>query len=570
MNDASDSDTVDCSVPATRSILGRICALPKVLLLPSAIVITAVALYVAYLGTTSLIYRTLGMNFRLVQVTKLQEAKSEVEEQRTLRETMAFFQRYANSYLRLSLYGEADRYTAIFAEHGEKFIPVEDLRLKKICAPSSDFLDDPRYVQYGARMLVLPDVDGDALPDVVGLSYLGHRPILHRNQFFSALHKSTAMGRLDGTMLRAEKGSGLMRHFLDRRTIWTLIDGSYFRPFGYNALDMDNDGRSDFMVGDELFLSSTLSFERVAIEGGELGGLPVGKDSIFLRRGTETVLVSRIGSELVTRVWSEDAQEIREVARQGVEPGHLDSEGTYQLLPLPDIDGDGAEDFALRGSDTLNIYLNTSDHQVRNSLTLTGLAVGRGHVLTGGFADYDQDGRGDFWIAQSGFQIDDQRVGRAMLVTAETLMAVASPTADVLDVTTVRFLGSSDFSDGDGIGATLSLNAGDIDNDGLPDFSITGHHHLNESGALYILLGQDIEEGAAFTITDPRVLKVRGTELSQLAPPPTHQDSADYNGDGFDDILISADNDYCSGFATGAIYLLDGKKLLARHARPDA
>jgi|HigsolmetaAR202D_1030399.scaffolds.fasta_scaffold123526_2 hypothetical protein len=54
-----------------------------------------------------------------------------------------------------------------------------------------------------------------------------------------------------------------------------------------------------------------------------------------------------------------------------------------------------------------------------------------------------------------------------------------------------------------------------------------------------------------------RKIARRGS-LGPRCAPFHHWDATDYTGDGVDDIVVSADNDLCSGLNAGAIYLLDG------------
>jgi hypothetical protein len=70
--------------------------------------------------------------------------------------------------------------------------------------------------------------------------------------------------------------------------------------------------------------------------------------------------------------------------------------------------------------------------------------------------------------------------------------------------------GSARYSDYDGISTTLSPIAGDVTADGRPDISFTGHRHMNESGALYLLPGDRIVRGEEIDVTAPQVVKILG------------------------------------------------------------
>jgi hypothetical protein len=132
------------------------------------------------------------------------------------------------------------------------------------------------------------------------------------------------------------------------------------------------------------------------------------------------------------------------------------------------------------------------------------------------------------------------------------------------DLIAFEITGSSRYSDYDGIATTMSPIAGDIDGDGRPDFTFSGHRHMSEAGALYVLLGKDITEGGRIALTDNRIIKVVGPMMAQLAPPFHHWDATDLDGDGCDEIVISADNDVASGIHAGAVYILSGRKITER------
>lgn len=68
--------------------------------------------------------------------------------------------------------------------------------------------------------------------------------------------------------------------------------------------------------------------------------------------------------------------------------------------------------------------------------------------------------------------------------------------------------------DGDGIATTLSPFAGDIDGDGKPDLTFSGHRHMNEAGALYILFGRDLRHGMTTTIESNKIVKIAGGVMS--------------------------------------------------------
>jgi hypothetical protein len=133
----------------------------------------------------------------------------------------------------------------------------------------------------------------------------------------------------------------------------------------------------------------------------------------------------------------------------------------------------------------------------------------------------------------------------------------------VLEDAICKLRGSSLYSDIDAIGSTFSPIAGDFDGDGIPDFSIGGHFNMSFTGALYILPGQEIRRigQCDYYVSSSLVIRILGETFSELAPTGLHYDNFDVNRDGFDDIIVTADNDMQAGFASGAILVLDGKKI---------
>lgn len=480
-----------------------------------------------------------------------------------------FYFNELSAFLRYELYGDATEKVAVFAAQAKKFVEIEDVAVAKFCPPERDYARRGGFLFSAARIFMLPDADGDGLPDILATSYLGAKNFLHKEQSFSSVILSSSIPETLGRVTRLDTDSGLAQQWLDRRPSTELLVSSYYRPFGYNAADFDGDQLSDFVFGDELYVSSSFSIAPPKIEIPRDGIHRVGRDSVFLRLGGETLLVSLAEGEFLIRRWNEEQDGPVVVKRHAITSDAADSVAPFKLYPLPDLDGDGREEFALIQSDRIEIYTTDEGLDVRLVWTIDGVDT---LSQIGGFGDYDRDGLGDFWIAQRVYEVDGRKIGRAVLITAKRLADNEGSNRDIDQLKAFELLGAADFTDVFGIGATLSLESGDLDGDSIPDFSVSGHRHLNEAGALYIVLGKDIVPGGRLVITDPSVVKLRGSILAQLAPPHVHWDATDYTGDGIDDIVVSADGDFCTGFASGAIYIVDGAKLLDRwrDIRPNA
>ena len=456
------------------------------------------------------------------------------------------------------LYGEVTEQNRHFVDHAKDFVPIEAVAIAKICGPVTRMTKKPPYIFFAARIQLIPESDGDSLPEVVSLSYMGHLKELHRDKAFSAVVLSSS---IQAGTTKLEKDSGLIEQWLDRRSSDGLNAGTVYRPFGYNSGDIDGDGRGELVFGDELYLSSKFEISDGRFEIALDDLLQVGKDSVFLSSHTGSVLLTLEDDRLLERSWNAQDGELVTVSELGVTSEADDSHAPFKLYPLPDLNGDGSEEFAIVQPSSIEVFSLRKGDAPAKMVTIDEITD---ISLVGGFADYDLDGRQDFWLAQRGFEKDGRRIGRSLLISSERLNQAAGQTVSLAEVTWFELLGSVKYTDVSGIGATVSLRSGDIDGDGKPDFSVSGHRHLSDAGALYVVPGKVIEADGVIDVTDPSIMKLRGSALGQLAPPFVHWDATDYNGDGVDDIVVTADSDLCQGVGSGALYFVDGAKFLER------
>ncbi len=186
----------------------------------------------------------------------------------------------------------------------------------------------------------------------------------------------------------------------------------------------------------------------------------------------------------------------------------------------------------------------------------------------GSYGDFDQDGVQDFWMSFPNAQNDqDIVIGVSYLVSGAKLRRAAGEggQTDFRNIvhTTLRGEANIPTRQKSGIGYDISLKAGDIDGDGVPDFVTVAHYTYDNAGSLYVLPGKYVSEGAEYTVSNANILKVLGAPLSYLGTGLHAGD--DWNKDGFDDILVGADVDHESGFSAGALYLISGKQISDRH-----
>lgn len=462
------------------------------------------------------------------------------------REWIRYFYRQYGAYMRYRDYGRVD--PAIFSLYGaraDQLVDIDDVYLSRVCPAPSDGFIGGSFLYFGARLLMLPTANG--LPDALVLTYHGNAEWAHKGRSFDALITGASLAT-GGKTRDLAATTGVLKDWYERRDTAPLLAGGpkFYRPLSYNSADLDGDGLGDLTLGDELVMSS--SFDRAASTFRRTAApITIPGETIFLPGQR---LISLNGNALTSYRWQHGT-----LAREHSQTiaGAHDANAPFALLPLPVRDN--AARIAIRLAGRVQIVTVPAGGDVLPVFELTGFQDGE--VLTGAFGDFTGDTVADFWIVQPRWKnAAGKIVGRLWLIdgTATTGGAI-----DQRAVTTVT--GSELFTNYDGIGSTMSLQAGDIDRDGRADLTFTGHRHLDEAGVLFAIPGARITRGA-ISVDREDVIKLRGRPVSQLAPPFNHWDDADFNGDGHDDILVAADNDMCAGLNAGALYVVDGKRLI--------
>ncbi len=473
-----------------------------------------------------------------------------------------YFERH-EAFVRLLDTGEVSPLTEIYAAEGNKFTSINDVRIAKICPTQVDFYSKDAHIFWASRnqYLLQQSSDGSEFLTILAGSYAGAKTTLHQGKTFDAVIDSRTI--VDSNPIRLDRSAGLMSAYMQRKGIESLTDPSngHFIGYGYNTGDIDKDGTDDFILGDEIYLSSLLKHKDFS------SGLNVGRNSIFLKteRGVVIAKLTSQSVELLSLDTAENIIRLNEKINISNIESQIDRSGPYSIFPLPDINHDGQEDFAIKLNDAIVIFLSPYSATDKSKLIwLTG--VEKGFLLIGGFADYDQDGLMDFWVSQPQRlgPGSEKRFGWASLFLAKEIQSKNISPILISDIAKFTLIGSAQFSDYDGIGTSVSLRSGDTNGDGLPDFSISGHRHLNEAGVMFLVNGKDIMRLPAMTVTDLRIAKIKGGVMTQLAAPYFHMDAFDWNNDGYADIVVNADNDGCSGVSAGAIHVVSGKEIWNR------
>lgn len=440
-----------------------------------------------------------------------------------------YFSEYAAA-LRLAQYGEPTLdINQLLHANANEFIRIEDVAIGQVCPVESNAAFSGEFIYFGARVMPLPSDDDFHL---YAMSYLGSVAFAHSGKAFDAMLSSED---LRGRRVNLDKPFGLIDEWLSKHS-WREFPFREPTDYGssalmsYNSGDIDGDGRPDFVLGRSLMLSSR----------GYANEMTAPRRSMF----QNNTLISIEGVYLNQYTWADNGLKL--IAQTQLKmPPHPNV--PYIVLPLPD------SKVAVRTSDGLDIY-SLLDGGIVWQSTITGLSAGE--VQTGAFGDFTGDGNLDVWISQvatpSPYPDKDDQI---ILLSMDDIKPGMN---NIKNIAWFTVIGSSRYSDYDGIGTTLSPVAGDILNDGLPDLSFSGHRHMNEAGALYILPGTSVKQGGRLDITSPDVIKVLGRPMSQLAPPFHHWDAKDFNQDGYSDIVVIADNDLCAGLNAGAVYTLSG------------
>jgi hypothetical protein len=279
-------------------------------------------------------------------------------------------------------------------------------------------------------------------------------------------------------------GSWLAEHSSQDFRFAVFGDYGHSALTSYNSSDIDGDGQGDFVFGRWLILSSS----------GYASSGAAPRRAIFM--GDR--LVALEGEALTAYRWNAARSGL--VLQTSVElrkPAHSDT--PYALLPLPD----GLA--AVRTQDSIDIY-ELGEAGISFRSTITGVAPGE--IQTGAFGDFDGDGDVDFWLSQvaTPTPYPDKQDQLVLIRTVDIRPGPNEPDQ-------IRYFGikgSARYSDYDGISTPLSPIAGDVTADGRPDISFTGHRHMNESGALYLLPGDRIVRGEEIDVTAPQVVKILG------------------------------------------------------------
>ena len=219
----------------------------------------------------------------------------------------------------------------------------------------------------------------------------------------------------------------------------------------------------------------------------------------------------------------------------------------WALSSAGDMNGDGFDDIIsgafgyYQNTGRAYIYLGNSPMDQTADLVLTGGSVGDYFgVDAAGLGDINRDGYDDVIVGAEGV---NNHTGNAYVYFGDDTLSSAA--ALVL----------SGENENDYFGKSVS-SAGDVNGDGYPDIIVAAKEYANKTGRVYIFYGGAEPDAVPDIVFDGEVINIEfGIDVAA---------AGDINHDGYDDIIIGADN--AEGY-TGRAYIYFGGS--AMDSEPD-
>jgi hypothetical protein len=301
-----------------------------------------------------------------------------------------------------------------------------------------------------------------------------------------------------------------------------------------SAGDVDGDGLDDVLVG---------------AYGNDDGGSYAG--AVYVVLGSSLGTSSTI--DLSTADYKLVGENASDYAGRSVSSaGDVDDDGLDDLLIGAPYNDDGGSNtgaaYIILGSSLgtiTTIDLSTADYKLIGEYAsdYAGQSVSSA-------GDVDGDGLDDVLVGANGDDDGGSYAGAVYIVLGSSL-----GTSSTIDLSTAdyKLVGENAY---DYAGNSVS-SAGDIDGDGLDDVLVGAFGYYNgegDEGAAYLVLGSSLGTSATIDLSSADYNLV-GEDVEDLAGYSVSS-AGDVDGDGLDDVLVSAFGDSDGGSYAGAAHLI--------------
>ncbi|GGX62110.1 hypothetical protein GCM10011309_10060 [Litorimonas cladophorae] len=422
---------------------------------------------------------------------------------------------------------------------------------------------------------------GTAIADTDGAYFLSTSSASLRGDTLSATATDAAGNLSEAAILAEQYGYNPGGYFEENSAPFVLedgigedsgfivlqIDGQNFAPIVSDAGDVNNDGFDDILVGIGEADANGEDSGLVAVVFGGEGGFGTSVD------GVSTINLDTLAAEDGFLVAGEAGGDyLRPVSSAG------------------DFNGDGIDDFVI-GATGVDLFAPNAgasyiifgqegdfaetDETGQQIIDLSALTPAQGLVFVGGedsgrlgydvsdAGDVNGDGIADLLLSDTDYLSD----GGVFVVygTTETLGETAADGRHVVDLSNLTadqgFL-VTNASSGYFLGFTVAA-VGDINSDGIDDFGLSDP---TGQGAAYVIFGSPDGSGTPDSsglsvlslaeLSASEGIQIIGTDASPTTVGISVAGIGDFNGDGFNDVLVGASDSFGSG--TGEAYVIFG------------